>query len=66
MREKYETLALKDLKALAKIRGIKGYSTMSKEEIVDAMVAKDEEEALSKAAKEPEKEAKEASKAKKT
>ena len=39
---------------------------MSKEEIVDAMVAKDEEEALSKAAKEPEKEAKEASKAKKT
>ena len=65
MREKYETLALKDLKALAKIRGIKGYSTMSKEEIVDAMVAKDEEEALSKAAKEPEKEAKEASKAKK-
>ena len=66
MREKYETLALKDLKALAKIRGIKGYSTMSKEEIVDAMVAKDEEEALSKAAKEPEKEAKETSKAKKT
>ncbi len=66
MREKYETLALKDLKALAKIRGIKGYSTMSKEEIVDAMVAKDEEEALSKEAKEPEKEAKEASKTKKT
>ncbi len=44
------TLALKDLKALAKIRNIKGYSTMSKEEVVDAMVAKDEEEAKEKEA----------------
>lgn len=48
MREKYETLALKDLKAIAKIRQIKGYSSMSKEEIIDAMVAKDEEEAAAR------------------
>ena len=45
MREKYNTLALKDLKAIAKIRGIKGYYTMSKDEIIDAMVKLDEEEA---------------------
>ncbi len=48
MREKYNTLALKDLKAIAKIRKIKGYSTMSKDEIVDAMVALDEQEAAAK------------------
>ena len=50
MREKYNTLALKDLKAIAKIRGIKGYYTMSKDEIIDAMVKLDEEEANAAAA----------------
>ena len=34
MREKYETLALSDLKAIAKSRGIKGTSSMKKEEII--------------------------------
>ena len=45
MREKYESLAIKDLRALAKIRGIKGSSTMTKAEIVDRMVELDEAEA---------------------
>ena len=63
MREKYNTLALKDLKAIAKIRGIKGYSSMSKEEIVDAMVALDEQEASGKAAVEEPKKAKKPAKA---
>ena len=44
MREKYETLALVDLKAIAKNRGIKGTSSMKKSEVIDAMVALDEEE----------------------
>ena len=48
MREKYETLALKDLKAIAKIRAIKGYSSMSKAEIIDAMVLLDEKEKAEK------------------
>lgn len=54
MREKYETLALKDLKAIAKIRGIKGYSTMSKENLIDAMVALDAEETKKEESKAPE------------
>ncbi len=50
MREKYETLALKDLKAIAKIRGIKGSSSMSKEALIDAMVDLDAKENSEKAA----------------
>lgn len=42
MREKYESLALTDLKELAKARGIKGTSTMKKAAVVDAMLAADE------------------------
>ncbi len=42
MREKYESLALADLKAVAKARGIKGSSTMRKAELVEAMLAQDE------------------------
>ena len=38
MREKYESLALVQLKELAKVRGIKGASTMKKAEIVEAML----------------------------
>ena len=49
MREKYESLALVQLKELAKVRGIKGASTMKKAEIVEAMLQEDEKE---KAAKE--------------
>ena len=44
MREKYETLALVDLKAIAKSRGIKGTSSMRKEEVINAMVELDEKE----------------------
>lgn len=42
MREKYESLALIQLKELAKIRGIKGATTMKKAEIVEAMLLEDE------------------------
>ena len=44
MREKYESLALTDLKAIAKARGIKGTSTMKKAEVVEAMLAEDEKD----------------------
>ena len=44
MREKYESLALADLKAIAKARGIKGTSTMKKAEIVALMLAEDEKD----------------------
>ncbi|MCQ2519178.1 MAG: transcription termination factor Rho [Lachnospiraceae bacterium] len=50
MREKYETLELKDLKEIAKIRGIKGITKMDKAAIIDAMVAKDAEDAAAPAA----------------
>lgn len=42
MREKYESLQLVQLKELAKVRGLKGTSTMKKAEIVEAMLAEDE------------------------
>lgn len=44
MREKYQSLAVHDLKEIAKSRGIKGVSLMKKSEVVDAMVALDEKE----------------------
>lgn len=44
MREKYETLALVDLRAIAKSRGIKGTSSMKKEDVINAMVELDEKE----------------------
>ncbi len=44
MREKYESLALVQLKELAKVRGIKGVSTMKKAEVVEAMLAEDEKD----------------------
>ena len=47
MREKYESLALADLKAIAKSRGIKGTSTMKKSEVVEAMLAEDEKDKAS-------------------
>ncbi|MBR1471819.1 MAG: transcription termination factor Rho [Lachnospiraceae bacterium] len=49
MRERYETISLSDLKGMAKFRGIKGASAMKKSEVIDAMVAKDEEEEKAKA-----------------
>lgn len=42
MREKYESLPLVQLKELAKVRGLKGTSTMKKAEIIEAMLAEDE------------------------
>lgn len=49
MREKYETLAVNDLRAIAKIRGIKGSSSMKKSELIEAMVLEDEKEKQAKA-----------------
>lgn len=54
MREKYQSLALVDLKEIAKARGIKGTSAMKKAEVVEAMLTEDEKE---RAAAEKEKEA---------
>ncbi len=55
MREKYESLALTELRALAKIRGIKGAGSLKKADLVDAMIRKDEEEKLQDKAAEKEK-----------
>ena len=44
MREKYESLALVDLRAIAKARGIRGTSVMKKADLTEAMVRLDEEE----------------------
>ena len=51
MREKYESLAVLDLKEIAKARGLKGISAMKKADVINAMLALDEKE---KAAKEAE------------
>lgn len=42
MREKYESLALADLRAIAKSRGIKGTTGMKKADLIEAMLAEDE------------------------
>ena len=44
MREKYESLALADLREIAKSRGIRGTSAMKKADVVEAMLQLDEEE----------------------
>ena len=44
MREKYESLGLADLKAIAKARGLKGTSAMKKAELVELMLAEDEKD----------------------
>lgn len=44
MREKYESLALVDLKAVAKARGLKGTSTMKKADLVELMLQEDEKD----------------------
>ncbi len=43
-RERYESLAIADLKEIAKSRGIKGTSKMSKGSLIDAMMELDEKE----------------------
>ena len=50
MREKYESIAVADLRDIAKSRGIKGTSAMKKKDVVEAMLALDEEEKLKSAA----------------
>ena len=44
MREKYETLPVSELKALAKHRGIKGITKMKKDEVIEAMLQLDSQE----------------------
>ena len=44
MREKYESLALADLKAIAKARGLKGTSAMKKADLLELMLAEDEKD----------------------
>lgn len=44
MREKYESLPLATLKELAKMRGLKGISTMKKAEVIELMLKEDENE----------------------
>ncbi len=51
-REKYETLPLSELKALAKFRNIKGCSTLRKAEIIDRMLEEDAKLEAQKAAEE--------------
>ena len=52
MREKYESLPLAELKAVAKARGLKGLSTMKKDEVIEAMLQEDEREKNEQEAKE--------------
>ena len=52
MREKYESLPLAELKAVAKARGIKGISTMKKDEVVEVMLQEDEKARKEKEEKE--------------
>ena len=52
MREKYESLAVVDLKAIAKTRGIKGTSLMKKEDLITAMLELDEKENTTKTVEE--------------
>ena len=44
MREKYESLPLAELKAIAKVRGLKGISAMKKADLIELMLAEDEKE----------------------
>jgi len=54
MREKYESLSLADLKDIAKHRGIKSVSAMKKSQVIEAMLALDEQEKLEKEKQESE------------
>jgi transcription termination factor Rho len=60
MREKYESLAVTVLRDLAKVRGIKGASSMKKAELVEAMLAQDEIDAANASTSTEAKESKEA------
>ena len=64
-RDKYESLPLATLKDLAKARKMKGISALKKSDLIDAMLALDEEEAEREAATEAKEEVKEEMKEKK-
>ena len=64
-REKYESLPLATLKELAKARKMKGISTLKKSDLIDAMLALDEQEEQKEAATEAKEEVKEELKEKK-
>ena len=51
MREKYESLSASVLRDLAKHRGLKGISTLRKEQLIEKMVEADEKEKTEKAEK---------------
>lgn len=44
MREKYESLALSDLRELAKVRAIKGVIFYEEADLIEAMLQKDDED----------------------
>lgn len=44
MREKYESLALSDLREVAKTRGVKGATSLKKADLIDAMLEADEKD----------------------
>ncbi|HJA13268.1 MAG TPA: transcription termination factor Rho [Candidatus Mediterraneibacter merdipullorum] len=64
-REKYETLPLTTLRELAKARKMKGVSALKKSDLIDAMLALDEQEEQAEAATEAKEEVKEELKEKK-
>lgn len=64
-REKYESLPLATLKDLAKVRKMRGISTMKKSDLIDAMLAQDEKEKQEVAQAEAKEEVKESFKEKK-
>ena len=64
-REKYESLPLATLKELAKARKMKGVSALKKSDLIDAMLALDEQEEQEEAATEAKEEVKEELKEKK-
>lgn len=54
MREKYESLALADLKAIAKARGLKGTSLLKKADLIEVMLKEDEKDKQEKERQEKE------------
>lgn len=65
-RERYESLPLATLRELAKARKMKGVSTLKKGDLIDAMLALDEQEEQAEAASEAKEEVREELKEKKT
>ena len=45
-RERYESISLHDLREIAKTRGMRRISTLKKADLIDALLKKDEEDAV--------------------